>query len=178
MSERKSPRLVIRRDAERELTYHYKREERLQLGSAPAPAPAGGSFLKNRTFRLILLNAVLLAVIVFIGQWLLQGGGERARIGGYAVSLQALRFEESVYATVSVRRAGRTPPGEGRFAVLFVLEPGGERAEKSGALPLGMGEEVTVGEAIPAAGGTGAVRAVRAELTVEGRTQRLRCSLR
>ena len=169
----KPDRLVVRKDAHRELEYRYNREERLARGTAPRRDPASGSFFKNRTYRVVFLNVLLLAVLAFAGSRLMQSLTDRARIGPYAATLQALRYEGVVYATVTVRLVARqpaSPPAE-RFAVRLTLEPGGEQVEQAGALPLLPGQEVTVGEAIPLQ--QGPAKRVRAELEIGEARKRL-----
>jgi hypothetical protein len=155
-------RLTVRKDAHRELEFRYSREERLGRGTAPLRSVPTGSFLKSRSFRILLLNVGLLAGIAFAGARLLTASGDRVRIGPFAASLQAMVYESTVYVTVTLRYAGRAgsqPPAE-RFTARFVLEPGGEEVQKSGALPRSPGEEVTVGQALPLAESS----RVRAEL--------------
>jgi len=176
MKEREQPRITVRKEAQRELVYHYNRQERLEHDLAPRPTPPGGSFLRNRSLRIVLLNMLLLGAIVFAGQRLLLASGDQARIGAYSASLRALRFEGTVFATLSLRLTGRPSAAGERFAVRFVLEPGEGGLEQTAALPVSPGEEVTVGEAIPLTSGD--PRNLRAELTVGGKTRRLNHSLR
>jgi len=145
-------RLVVRQDAHRELEFRYERDERLARRTAPRGTSV--SFFKNRTYRALLLNVLLLAVLVIVGGRLLLASGDRARVGPYAVSLQALAYEDTVYVTVTVRfagRAGTAVPAE-RFTARLALEPGGEEVLTEAALPRSPGEAVTVGEALPLAG--------------------------
>jgi hypothetical protein len=166
-------RLVVRKDAHRELEYRYYRVERLARGTAPRQERPSGAFFKNRTYRVVFLNVLLLAVLAFAGARLMQSLGDRGRVGPYAVTLQGLRYEGVVYATVTVRLAGRqsdAPPAE-RFTVRLALEPGGEQADQAAALPALPGQEVTVGEAI--AFQEGPAKRVRAELEIGESRKRL-----
>lgn len=159
-------RLVVRKDAHRELEFRYDRDERLTRRTAPRGTSPSASFLKHRIYRVLLLNVLLLAVLVIVGRRLLLDSGDRARVGPYAVSLQALAYEDTVYVTVTVRfagRAGTAVPAE-RFTARLALEPGGEEVLTEAALPRSPGEAVTVGEALPLAG---AARA-RVQLEVGG----------
>ncbi len=169
--EREPDRLVVRKDSHRELEYRYDREERLSRSTAPRQAPPGGAFFKNRTYRVVLLNVVLLAVLAFAGARLLQSLTDRTRVGPYSASLQALRYEGVVYATVTVRLISRPSTAAERFTVHLTLEPGGEQADQAAALPQEPGQEVTVGEAIPLK--AGAAKRVRAELTLGDSKRRL-----
>ncbi len=164
-------RLVVRRDAHRELEYRYDREERLARRTAPRGKVSAGSFLKSRTYRVMLLNVALLAAVGFVGLRLLSGPGDRARIGPYTARLEALPYESTVYVTLSLRYAGRAGPAfpAQRFTARFVLEPGGEEVVKTASLPASPGEEVTVGEALPLAGAT----RVRADLQLGDRRRTL-----
>jgi hypothetical protein len=157
-----SPRLVVRRDAHRELEFRYDREERLARRTAPRDTASAGSFLKSRTHRVLLLNVALLVAVGLVGIRLLAGPADRARIGPFAARLQALSYDSTVYVSLSLRYAGRSGPAVSgqRFTARFVLEPGGEEVLKTAALPASPGDEVTVGEALPLAGAT----RVRADL--------------
>jgi len=163
--------LVVRRDAHRELEYRYNREERLSRGTAPRRTASAGTFLKSRTHRVLLLNVALLAAIGFAGVRLLSAPGDRARIGPYAASLQALPYDSTVYVTLTLRYAGRAVPAfpAQRFTARFVLEPGGEEVLKTASLPASPGDEVTVGEALPLGGAT----RIRAELRLGDRQRSL-----
>jgi hypothetical protein len=170
---REPDRLVVRKDAHRELEYRYNREERLSRTTAPRQAPPGGPFHKNRTYRVVFMNVLLLAVLAYAGARLLQSFTDRTRVGPYSATLQALRYEGVVYATVTVRLVGRQPavPPAERFTVRLTLEPGGEQADQAAALPLEPGQELTVGEAIPLA--QGSAKRVRAELAIGESRRRL-----
>lgn len=170
-----APRLVVRRDAHRELEFRYDREERLSRGTAPRRSTGGGSFFRNRTHRLLLMNVALILAVALVGLLLLGNPGDRARIGLFEARLQAMPFEESVYVTLSLRYAGRSGPqvSAERFTVRFLLEPGGEAVLKTALLPASPGGEVTVGEALPLRSAT----RVRAELQLGDRRRTLQRNL-
>jgi hypothetical protein len=161
----------VRRDAHRELEFRYDQEERLSRGTAPRRGTGGGSFFRNRTHRLLLLNVALILAVALVGLLLLRDPGDRARIGPFEARLQAMPFEESVYVTLSLRNAGRPGPqiSAERFTVRFLLEPGGEAISKEAAVPASPGGEVTVGEALPLRSAT----RVRAELQLGDRRRTL-----
>ena len=172
---RNAPRLVVRRDAHRELEFRYDQEERLSRGTAPRQSAGAGSFLRNRTHRLLLLNVALILAVALLGLLLLGNPGDRARIGPFEARLRAMPFEQSVYVTLSLRYAGRPGPqvSAERFTVRFLLEPGGEAVLKTAALPASPGGEVTVGEALPLQSAT----RVRAELQLGDRRRTLQRDL-
>jgi hypothetical protein len=167
----KYDRLVVRRDAHRELTYRYDREERLARRTAPRRPSGAASFLRNRTSRMLLLNVVLLAVIAIAAIRLLSASADHARIGPFEASLQSALIDDTVYVAVTLRFAGRAgaEASTERFTARLALEPGGEAVMKGAALPRSPGEEVTVGEALPLAGATRA----RADLQFGNRKQTL-----
>jgi YD repeat-containing protein len=164
-------RLTVRRDAHRQLEYRYDREERLARRTAPRRMPTGASFLKSRTSRIFLLNAVLLVVIAFAAARLLLASGDQARIGPFEARLQAMPADGLVYVTLTLRLVGRAGAqgGAERFSVHLALEPGGAAVRKEAPLPRSPGEEVSVGEALPLAG---AAR-VRADLVLGDRKRSL-----
>jgi hypothetical protein len=160
------PRLVVRRDAHRELEFRYDKEERLSRGTAPSRRGQGA-----RVYRQSLLRVALVLAVALAGFFLLGNPGDRARIGPFEARLQAMPFEGSVYVALSLRYAGRPGPrvSAERFTVRFLLEPGGQRIAKEAALPASPGEEVTVGEALPLPSAT----RVRAELQLGDRRRTL-----
>jgi hypothetical protein len=181
--EPEAPRLRIRRGAELPQEFHYSREERLARPDAPRKRePQKGFFHRNRRFIILFGNIVLLFVLVILLRERISGGGGTARIGVYSLTLQGLRFGDTVYATLTVRdssrreRKGREPAG--RVSVRFSLEPAGEAYPQSAALPQGPGEEVAVGEAIPLAEGQAEVRELRAEVSIGGETRSLRRTIK
>ncbi len=177
------PRLRIRRGAELPQEFRYSREERLARRDAPRKSePAKGFFRRNRRFILLFGNIVLLFVLVMLLRERTSEAGGTTRIGVYFLTLQGLRFGDTVYATVTVkdssRRERKAPEPAGRVSVRFTLEPAGEAYPQSAALPQGPGEEVVVGEAIPLAAGQAEVRELRAEVSLGGETRSLRRTIK
>ena len=121
-------RLTVRKDAHRELEFRYSREERLGRGTAPRRDLPGGSFLKSRTFRILLLNVGLLAAIAFAGQraccWL-RGTGSASAPSPPACS--PCVYESTVYVTVTLRYAGRAGSPAAGGALHRPLRPGARR---------------------------------------------------
>jgi hypothetical protein len=185
MSEEQKPgrqagesRLRIRRGAELPQDSHYSREERLARPDAPRKRePVKGFFRRNRRFIILLGNIVLLFVLVMLLQRRTAPAGGTARIGEFSLTLQGLHFEDTVYATVTVKNLGfrqrKAAESGGRISVRFTLEQTGEAYLQSAALPQGSGEEVVVGEAIPLAAGQAEVRELWAEVSLGGETRSL-----
>ena len=177
------PRLRVRRGAELPQEFHYSREERLARRDAPRKRePAQGFFRRNRRFILLFGNVVLLLVLVLLLRERTSQASGTARIGVYSLTLQGLRFGDTVYATVTVKDSGRrerkAQEPAGRVSVHFALEPAGEAYLQSAALPQRPGEEVVVGEAIPLTEGQAEVRELRAEVSLGGETRSLRRTIK
>jgi hypothetical protein len=177
------PRLHIRREAEQQQEFHYSREERLARPDAPKKRePEKGFFRRNRRLIILFGNIVLLFVLVVVLQRRVSPAGGTARIGEFSLTLQGLRFEDTVYATVTVKDLGRrqrtAPEPGGRISVRFTLEPAGEAYLQSAALPRAPGEEVVVGEAIPLAADQTEVRELQAEVSLGGEARTLRRTIK
>jgi hypothetical protein len=173
------PRLTIRRDGELPLEFHSSREERLRRPDAPRPKGARQSFFRrNRRLLIIFGNVVLLLILVVL--WKRPGAeaGAGARIGPYSLTLQGLRFQDTVYATVTVKNSGASERGakqaEGRISVRFTLKGASEGYLQSAALPPSPGQEVVVGEAIPVVEGQAEARELGAEVAIGTETRLLR----
>jgi hypothetical protein len=172
------PRLVIRRDGELPMEFHSSREERLSRPDAPRPKKARQSFFRgNRRLLIILGNVVLLFTLVVLLKRPGAEAGASARIGPYSLTLQGLRFQDTVYATVTVKNSGRSErdarQAEETIRVRFALEGTGEGYLQSAALP-DPGQEVVVGEAIPVAEGQTDARKLEAEAAIGTETRLLR----
>ena len=181
--EPEEPRLRIRRDAELPQEFRYSREERLARFEAPSKSEQKpGLFRRNRRFILLFGNIILLLVLFMLFRERISGGGGTARIGIYSLTLQGLRFGDTVYATVTVRdsssRERKAGEPAGKVTVRFSLEPAGEGYPQSAALPQGPGEEVQVGEAIPLTESQAEARELRAEISIGGETRSLRRTIK
>ncbi len=181
--EPEEPRLRIRRDAELPQEFRSSREERLARPDAPRERQQrAGLFRRNRRFILLFGNIVLILVLFMLLRDRLSGGGSTARIGNYSLTLQGLRFGDTIYATVTVRDArrsdGKAGQPAGKVTVRFSLGPAGEAYPQSAALPPGPGEEVQVGEAIPLTEGQAEARELRAEVGIGGETRSLRQTIK
>jgi hypothetical protein len=175
-------RFTIRRGADIPLEYHSSREERLERPEAPQPIETRrGFFRRNLRLLIIFGNVVLLFTLVVLLRRTGAEAGANARIGPYSLALQGLRFEDTVYATVTVNNSGRSERGakqaEGRIGVRFTLKGASEGYLQSAALP-NPGQEVVVGEAIPVAEGLVEARELAAEVAIGTETRLLRRSIK
>jgi hypothetical protein len=175
----KRPRLTIRRNGELPLEFHSSREERMRRPDAPRPQGSQPSFFRrNRRLLIIFANIVLLVVLVMLIKRPGAEAGGGARIGQYSLILQGLRFQDTVYATVTVKNSGRSERGAKqaaeRISVRFTLQGTDEGYLQAAALPQRPGEEVVVGEAIPLAEGQAEARELQAEAAIGAETRLLR----
>ena len=127
----KHPVLTVKKDAERDVVFHYSREERLAMGSAPrGPSTGGRGFLRGilRRGRLPIflpLIAIVIAMLVLASRG--QGSAGRAAIAGYVAVLRASPYEDSLLVSVTFTpEKDRTQPLP-TASVLFVLPDTGER---------------------------------------------------
>lgn len=139
----KHPVLKVKKDAEQDVVFHYKREERLAMPSAPrGPTPAGRGFLRGilRRGRLPIFLPLLAIVIAMV--MLLSGGPRgagRAVIAGWEAVLRATPYEDSLLVSVTfLPEQGRALPSQPPVAaVTFVLPDTGETLLVSGDLGQG-----------------------------------------
>jgi hypothetical protein len=166
------PVLKIRKDTEKQLTYHYDREERVALRrSAPKATKRSRRFFRlvraGRKPLLLLLIGVLAIVLV---SRLLPRGHSTGHLAGYEVSLRATVYQGALLASVTVSwkpRAGEGATEAAEATVRFSTSAAGAASVTSE--PLSGGEAVVRGR-LPY---TAADRQVIADVSIGGSTRRL-----
>jgi hypothetical protein len=109
--------------------YHYSREQRLNLPTAPRVQDRGGGiFRQNRTLLIILLDLVIILVLGLFLMRYLYAQVHRADLEGYSVVLRGFSSGEVVFATLTItNKRGGSETGE-RIYARFSLD--GEFEEK------------------------------------------------
>jgi hypothetical protein len=138
----KHPVLRVKKDAEKDPVFHYEREKRLSMASAPrGPDPSRGGFLgglfrgffrgsRRRGGRrppLLPLLLVALAAVVFLR--LIPRTPSRAVLAGQEAVLRATPYQDALLVSVTFTaraRAGAATAGR-EASVLFVLPDTGEK---------------------------------------------------
>ena len=149
----KPPRLKVKKDAERDVVFHYSREERLAMASAPrGPRSASGGFFRGffrrgRLPSLLPLLVVALAVVVLFR--VVPRSSSRATLSGYEAVLRASLHADALLVSVTFTpvagpqrtdgSASGSPAGDGSLTatVSFELPDTGERLLLSEALGAG-----------------------------------------
>jgi len=145
-----------------ELDFHYSRDARLSLPTAPRRPPRQSFFRRHRGLLIILADIAILVILGFVFLFFFGPPDSTAKIGGYRVTLRALRYGEAVFATVSVRGEGGAREGQAdgsggavdssRVFVRFALSrnaPDSESFFDSAPLPGEPQSEVVMRAALP-----------------------------
>jgi hypothetical protein len=129
----KPPVLQVKKNAEKDVVFHYSRDERLSRAGAPrGPSPQRGGFLRG-IFRRGRFPAFLPLLVVIIALILVARGGfrspGRAVIAGWEAVLRASPYEDSLLVSVTfLPEPGTALPAQPPAAsVVFVLPDTGER---------------------------------------------------
>ena len=129
-----------------DLDFHYKREERLSMRSAPRRVPAGGGSLRfNRGRGILLFNLVLVVLLFAVYTRVLARADRVADFAGCRLALRAMAAGDDVLALLEVSAGAKAPSGERVFVVFragdadlrlseLLPQPGGSLA-LSGRLP-------------------------------------------
>jgi hypothetical protein len=173
----KPPLLKVKKDADRDVVFHYSREERLAMASAPkGPKSVSGGFFRGffRRGRLpSLLPLLVVAVVVVLGfRFLVPRSSSRATIAGYEAVLRASLYADALLVSVTFTPlAGRTS-GPAIASLNFVLPDTGERLLLSEELGL---EPSTIRGRMRY---TGKERKLTAEVRLGGKTAGLSLGLK
>jgi len=103
--------------------FHYKRDERLSMRSAPRPTgPHRGFFRGNRGAKILLFNLVLIAALFVLYGRSMVRSENRAELAGLRLTLQGAAEADDVLAILEVRAAApaasaASAPGQRLFVV-------------------------------------------------------------
>ncbi len=115
--------LKIRKNSEKEIVYHYKREERLSMPSAPKLDYGKKSiFRNNRALLILFLDVIIVIIIMFIVVRFFLGFPYRGSLGDYNLELKAFIYSQKVYVSLLVKKVREKGTGGGSCDVSFYLE--------------------------------------------------------
>ena len=157
-----------------DLEFHYKREERLGMHSAPdvRPQKPGLPGRSRRPFGLLINFVLIAALFIFFARF--QGSAHTAEILGWRLTLRGVPAGSDVLAVLegTAQAAVEARAGEGER--LFVVFRAGEADLRlSEALPAEGGSIVVSGRLIAA----GNPRSLQAEVSIGGKKATLRRGL-
>lgn len=155
------------------LNFHYKRDERLAMRSAPSSGqPERGGPRGNRRSLVLLLNLVLIVALFAIYARSQARAAHTAELSGWRFTLRGVAAGDDVLAVVEgtsvAATAARTGAGDQRLFV--VLRAGEADLRLSELLPAG-GGSITLSGRLIASGGA---RDLSAELAIGGEKRTLR----
>ncbi|MFP4562956.1 MAG: hypothetical protein ACLFRY_06560 [Spirochaetia bacterium] len=149
--------------------FHYNREERFRYLSPEITnrKKKKGIFKGNRGLIILLIDVLLILLLYFILNPLLQGRASSSDFMGYEVRLRAFFYEDEVFISLRftvedpAEAAGRAEGGPaGTLArVLFSLEESETVVEETDILPVGEGDERVVRTRMIPTGKPGSARA-------------------
>jgi hypothetical protein len=149
-----------------ELNFHYKREERLAMHSAPATRGPERRFLRANRGRVILLLALIVGLFAVYNRSPARAA-YTADVAGWRVTLRGVAAGEDALAVLDVVAAGGATTGERLFAV---FRAGDAELRLSEVLPA-QGGTVTISGRLLA---TGRARELTAEVSIGAKKAALR----
>ena len=155
--------------------YHYSRQDRLDMATAPRfRGSGGGIFRRNRTLLIILLDLVIILILGLLLVRFLYARVNRANLEGYNVVLRSVRTEEVILATLTVTKTASAAAAEQTVYIRLSLErnPGeGDSTYISGLLPRERGGGSILRAAIPRSSSSASSEVLYAEVRI-GDTRR------
>jgi hypothetical protein len=152
-----------------DLNFHYDRDERLSMRSAPQPRSSGGGFARRRRLPFLFV-LVLISILVILQRHPSVRAAYRAELAGCQVTLNALAAGDDVIVTLEVKGGASVAAGERLFAV---FRAGEAEIRLSEVLPAARRTVTLDGRII----GAGAVREVVVEVSAGGKSAVLRRAL-
>jgi hypothetical protein len=152
------------------LDFHYKRDERLSMRSAPQPRGSGGRLFGRGRSVPILFVLVLIAAAIVLRSHTAAQASYSGGLAGCRVTLKAAADGDDVVAEIEVTAGSRPAAGERLFAIFHA---GAAEMRVSQVVPAA-GRSVTLGGRII---GAGPAREATAEVTAGGKSIVLRRAL-
>jgi hypothetical protein len=169
------PVLKVKKEAEREVRFHYNREQREALRGPATGQRRKGFFARlfrggRKSVLSLLLPVLLGALAILIVVRLFSRETSSGHLAGYEVNLRAYAYEDALLASVTVSwkpQKGEQASEAAGVTVRFSTSEEGPGSVSSE--PLGGGEAVVRGR-LPR---SGAERRVIAEIAIGGKALRL-----
>jgi hypothetical protein len=161
--------------------YHYSRQDRLSLASAPRFRDSGGGiFRRNRTLLIILLDLVIILILGLLLVRFLYARVNRADLEGCNVVLRGVRTEEVILATLTIKRTASSETGQRTVFARLSLQRDPDEEDStyiSGTAPERRGEERILRAAIPFSGTSTSSKVLYAEVRIGDSRRRLSAGL-
>jgi hypothetical protein len=161
--------------------YHYSRQDRLSMATAPRFRERGGGiFRRNRTLLIILLDLVIVLILgVFLVRFL-YAQVNRANLEGYSVVLRGARSEGVVVATLSITNTAAASTAEQSVFARFSLVRNPDEEDStyvSGPVPREREGERILRVAIPVSERSASSEVLYAEVRIGDSRKRLSTGL-
>ena len=161
--------------------YHYSRQDRLSMTTAPRFRERGGGiFRRNRTLLIILLDLVIILILgVFLVRFLYTQVN-RANLEGYSVVLRGVKSQEVFVATLTITNTAAASTAEQSVFVRFSLvrDPDEEDSTYvSGSAPREREGERILRAVIPVSGSSASSEVLYAEVRIGDSRRRLSAGL-
>ena len=169
------PVLRVRKDAEKEVRFHYSREQREALRRPATRQRRKGFFARmfrggRKSVLSLLLPVLLGALAILIVVRLFSRETSSGHLAGYDVNLRAYVYQDALLASVTVSwKPGKGEQASEAAGATVRFSTSAEGAGSVSSEPLGGGEAVVRGR-LPR---SGAERRVLAEVAIGGKALRL-----
>ena len=154
------------------MTYHYSREEREAMDSAPKLTSRlhKGVFRGNRSLLIVLLDVLFIVLMFIVFRVFLYKPQSSAGMQGYAIELRVRVMEGSVFAVATIKNEGGEAAGE---AAYLTFRFGDEEQRVSAPLPVERGSVEEAGVLFPYTDSDAKIEAV---VRIGDQEKRLSCS--
>lgn len=98
-------KITIKGSAEKEIIYHYNREERLKgLKHSSAALTKKRFFSKNKVLMIIIMDIILLIIIFLIFRCILYNAEANKNLYGYSFSLSSFHINDKAFLKVKIKK--------------------------------------------------------------------------
>jgi hypothetical protein len=150
-------------------SFHYHRDERLALSTAPDLSRRGrkGPFKGNRGLLILLFDILFICLVAFLFRQFLFTPSYEAKLEGYKIVLKAYRVNEGTLAVVRIEGSGNEPAEEGREVSIRIRAGQSQRLLSETLTPIGLDASASFSP-------DPEIERIEAEVMMNGKTARLR----
>ncbi len=149
---KKHDSFTVKKSAEEKMVYHYNRDERLSMPTAPVKGNRSrGIFKGNKTLIILFINVIVIFLVLFLFIHFLNKPSYIKVKAGYRLELEAFPYAGEILVSLYIKKVKENKTN-GKYRISALLYTSGEPKKKkiiSEDLPAEKGREIILRAKLP-----------------------------
>ncbi|NOY10094.1 MAG: hypothetical protein GXP33_14775 [Spirochaetes bacterium] len=118
---KKHDSFTVKKSAEEKIVFHYNRDERLSMPTAPAEGKRSrGIFKGNKTLIILFINVIVIFLVLFLFFRFINKPSYKNVKAGYRLELDAFPYADAILVSLYIKRVKENKTnGKYRISALF-----------------------------------------------------------